>query len=327
MVTIGPRPATPDSKPQRVILMDYSVATSSGGDRVIDAQRLVVVGHSGFIGRHLVAELAAASPRSEVIGVSTPDFDLTSQSGAADLLPLLGPNTTVIFLAGVKRQLGDTIEAFETNIAIATNFCRCLQQQQIRRVVYVSSAAVYGEENHNLVITEETPVRPTSLYGAAKFASECLVLKTLRDAGRGSLVVVRPPLVYGPGDASASYGPAGFAKAAMLGMPVTLWGDGKERREFLFVRDAVKLIASLAVAEHEGLLNLASGESRSYIEVLDEMGNALGREVLTTMRPRTKPKVDHGFQNAALRRLFPDFRFTPLSEGIRATLDSQGAAS
>jgi UDP-glucose 4-epimerase len=307
--------------------MDWKVATGGARGQAVDAQRLVVVGHTGFIGHYLVPELAAAAPGSEVVGASTPDLDLTSQSGAAALLPLLGPNTTVVFLAGVKRQLGDTIESFETNIVIATNFCRCLQQQRIRRVVYVSSAAVYGEENHNLAITEDTPVRPTSLYGAAKFASECLVVKTLRDAGRGSLAVVRPPLVYGPGDTSVSYGPSGFANAAMLRMPVTLWGDGTERREFLFVRDAAKLIASLAVAEHEGLFNLASGESHSYIDVLDEMRNALGREIPTTMRPRTKPKVDHGFQNAALRRLFPDFRFTPLSEGVRETLESRGAAS
>jgi UDP-glucose 4-epimerase len=288
---------------------------------------LVVVGHSGFIGRHVVAELAAVSPGMEVVGASTPDYDLAEPSSVSALTRLLDERTTVVFLAGVKRQLGDSLEAFEANMALATNFCRCLQQRPIRRVVYVSSAAVYGEEHHNLSITEETAIQPTSLYGAAKFATECLVAKTLRNAGAGSLAIVRPPLVYGPGDMSASYGPSGFVRAAMRGLPVTLWGDGMEQREFVYVRDAARLIAALAFAEHEGPVNLAAGTSHSYAEVLDEIARTAGRPVATAARERTKPKVDHRFDAAALRRLFPDFRFTSLSEGLRAMLEAEVLSS
>lgn len=307
------------------LAMVGSVSRSRSSDQAIDAHRILVVGHSGFIGRHVVHALAGVSPGSEVIGASTPEYDLTRPASDEALAALIDDDTSVVFLAGVKRQLGDTLEAFEANIAMATNFCRCLRRRPVRRVIHISSAAVYGEEHHDLAITEQTAVRPTSLYGAAKFASECLIARTLQDLGTGSLTILRPPLVYGPGDASASYGPSGFAKAALSRTPIGLWGDGTERREFLFVRDVAELIAALVTVDHHGVLNPASGESHSYVEVLRLIADALGGDLPTTSRPRTKPQVDHRFQNAELRRLFPGFRFTSLSEGVRATLLAQEA--
>jgi len=283
------------------------------------------LGHTGFVGRHVLRELTEAAWLDEVVGLAAPDVDLATE-GSVDVLAahLAAPDTTLVFLAGVKRQLGDSLESFEKNIAIATHVCRALVLQSVNRVVFVSSAAVYGEENHDVSIMESTLIRPTSFYGIAKHATECLLFQTLRRNPDASLAVLRPPLIYGPGDASSSYGPAGFAAAAARGEPVVLWGDGTERREFLYVGDAARLIARFATSGHPGTYNLASGNSHSYLDVVDSISSELGRPVATVSRPRTKPSVDHRFVNAALLTLVPDFRFTELSHGIRLTLAEHG---
>ena len=289
------------------------------------SRRILLVGHNGFIGRHLHAALTRTGFGAEVVGISMPEYDLTRQSCVEALIPLFDTDTTIVFLAGIKRQQGDSLDAFQANIGIATTFCRCLQHGRVRRVIYMSSAAVYGEEHANPTISEETLLRPTSLYGVAKATSETLLEHTMRTCTSGELAIVRPPLIYGPGDTTNSYGPTSFARAAIRRVPITLWGDGSERREFLFVDDAVRLIAGLIDHPYTGALNLASGRSHTYRVVVGEISTLLGRPVTTSGRSRTKPQVDHAFANARLREVFSEFRFTTLREGLERTLAHEEA--
>lgn len=293
----------------------------------MNPRKLLIVGHSGFVGRTLLSELEAHAPAVEVRCASSPDYDLTRDSCVDALSAISDATTTVVFLAGVKRQLGDTLDAFEANLRIATSLCRYLQRTPIQRLVYVSSAAVYGEELDNLAMDESTPVQPTSFYGVAKATTERLVAQVLRTHQERSLMIVRPPLIYGPGDSTNAYGPSGFCAAAVHDSPITLWGDGSEQREFLYVGDAARLLSLLALRDCTGTLNLASGQSHSFGDVVGEISATLGRTVATTSRPRTKPKVDHIFVNSSLRILFPGFHFTPLQQGIRLTLAGYGATT
>jgi UDP-glucose 4-epimerase len=266
-------------------------------------KRIVLLGNKGFIGSHLESALRALVP--EYVGFHLGNLDLVRSAEA--LVPLFDPETAVVMTAGVKRQWGDSLDAFQQNIAMAVNVARVLENRPVGRLLYFSSAAVYGEANHDECITEETPVRPTSYYGAAKFASECVL--------RGC-VALRPPLVYGPGDTSRSYGPSGFAWAARRGEPVTLWGEGDEKREFIYVRDVARLVVRLLASNYAGPLNVVSGKSHTFAEAARLAG------AVVESRPRSKPKVDHGFLNARLTGMFPDFTFCQLNEGMHETLSA-----
>lgn len=266
-------------------------------------KRIVLLGNKGFIGSHLERALRPLAP--EYAGFHLGNLDLVRS--AEPLAPLFDPETAVVMTAGVKRQWGDTLDAFQQNVAMAVNVARVLETRPVGRFLYFSSAAVYGEANHDECITEETPVRPTSYYGAAKFAAECVL--------RGC-VALRPPLVYGPGDTSKSYGPSGFAWAAAQGEPVTLWGEGEEKREFIYVADVVRLVVRLLSSANTGPLNIASGQSYTFAEAARLAG------VAVQSRPRSKPKVDHGFRNTRLTGLFPDFTFCQLNEGMHETLSA-----
>jgi len=281
-------------------------------------KRVLILGHSGFIGGHLVRRLREQLPDKEIVGEALPAIDLTRGEDAEKLTPLFDDGTAVIMCAAIKRQLGDDLDTFSRNVAMAVNLCRIIEKRPVARFVFFSSAAVYGEEITSLQITEETAVQPTSFYGAAKFACECLFRKIIRPPA--SLVILRPALIYGPGD-QGGYGPSGFVKTAVKGGPITLWGDGTELREFVFIEDVTRLVHQLVFHEFDGVLNIVAGKSHSFKEALDAVSQLVPTRHEVVSRPRTKPKADHAFDTARLKQLFPDFTFTGLEEGIGWTVE------
>jgi nucleoside-diphosphate-sugar epimerase len=140
---------------------------------VMAKSRILILGHSGFIGSHLENQLSK-SLNWEVIGHSLPDIDITNQDHISRLIPFFLPETTLVLAAAVKKQFGDTLEAHRQNMAIIENVCRLLEAYPVRRVIFMSSAAVYGEETENTDISELTPVNPTSFYGINKYTGERL---------------------------------------------------------------------------------------------------------------------------------------------------------
>src|SRR5256885_1807933 len=79
-----------------------------------------------------------------------------------------------------------------------------------------------------------------------------------------SLLILRPALVYGPEEPGYYYGPSGFLQKARAGAPITLWGDGSELREFLFIDDVVDVTTRLLCGGACGVLNVVSGASYTY---------------------------------------------------------------
>jgi nucleoside-diphosphate-sugar epimerase len=285
-------------------------------------RRILVLGHSGFIGTHLMAHLAAAFPAAELTGRSFPECDLTTPGGADSLSPLIDRETAVVVLSGIKKQHGDTLDTFSRNVAIGVNLGALLGRRPSGRTILVSTADVYGEERQNTAIDEATPVGPTSYYGMAKYAVECLLAKAAATGQVGPLSILRLPFVYGPGDAAGIYGPLGFIAAARAGEPIVLWGEGDERREFLYVGDLVGVIGRLLASDQDGVLNVVSGRSRTFREVADVVASLAGPGTVITTRPRSRLKVDNAFTGERMRRHFPAFAFTPLEEGIRAVWDA-----
>lgn len=283
------------------------------------SERVIILGHSGFIGANLLAHLSA-SGKWEAIGASYPEYDLVRTDCNERLLPLLTENTTIVLAAAVKRQFADSLETYQQNMAIIENVCKLLAAKPVKRLVFMSSAAVYGEETENCDIHEGTAVNPTSWYGINKFTGECLLRKTCAEIGKTALVCLRPPLIYGPGDQGRTYGPAGFSAAALEGQPITLWGDGTELREFIYIHDFCRLFKLLLDGSFVGVLNVACGVRYCFADVIAILKEAYP-QLDVRMRERSKNKVDNAFNARKIKALLPaDFCFTPLREGIALTL-------
>ena len=270
-----------------------------------------LIGGSGFVGGALSRLLVqrghqVACPRSA-------ELDLIAPGAARDLGRLVNGDTVLVVLAR-SRRLPYDLDAFAADIAIAGNVARCLAEYRVGKCVYLSTLSVYGDGQTDLDIRETTPVDPAGLYGAAKYAGERVVEAIAAERAIPALIL-RPCKIYGPGNAS-SYGPTSFVAAALAGARLRLYGDGSELRDHIYVDDLAEAVYRLAVGDHRGIFNLASGASRSFADILTIAAGAAGRQPVVDRAERTRAKVDQAVNNDKLLAALPGLTFLALEEGI-----------
>jgi UDP-glucose 4-epimerase len=245
-----------------------------------------ITGAAGFIGSHLVARFVGSSrpvcgldylPRPEDLkhnGVSdwlAGAIDFTSLD---DLAKRQGVPTTVYHLAGggsVGASFADPYNDFVSSVggtAILLEWLRI--NAPAARLVYVSSAAVYGD-SHDCPIHEAASKNPYSPYGSHKFASEQLCLSAAENFGQ-PLSIVRPFSIYGEGLRKQLLWDC-CGRLAQNPKELALGGTGKEQRDWLHVSDLCQIL------EHAGgasgpdplIINAASGSSISVHEVIETL--------------------------------------------------------
>jgi len=297
------------------------VSSSGKKTNFSSIKRVLILGHNGFIGRYLFPYFVAKEPEKEIIGRSFPEIDLTCFEETRKISNLFDQKTAVIMCSFIKKQYGDNIDLFKKNMSMIMNLCRVIEERPVKRFIYFSSAEVYGDDIENTDITELTPVNPSTYYGIAKYAGEKLFRKIIHKNNGLSFIVLRLPLVYGPSDPSHCYGPSGFIYSTIIGKEIKIWGKGEELREFVFIDDVIKIVYGLTFSDYTGEVNIASGNSGSFMDILDIIRKISTSKIKVSFQPRTKPKVDIKFRKLQLLELLPKYKFTSLVSGIRKTFN------
>jgi len=171
---------------------------------------LLVTGADGFVGRALCPVLAAAGHRVRravrvLSGITSPDtIAIGDLGGSPDWANALAGIEVVVHLAGrahVMREAGpvDAAAAYrQTNVVGTEQLARAAVAVGVRRLVFVSSIKVNGEATRETPFRETDPPRPEDDYGRSKWAAEQALTTIARETGL-QIVIVRPPLIYGPG--------------------------------------------------------------------------------------------------------------------------------
>jgi UDP-glucose 4-epimerase len=283
--------------------------------------RTVLLGASGFAGAALASRLTAEG--AAVLRPSSRALDLTDPASVERLAASLGPDVAVICTARVPRQ-PDAVRYLIDEVNLARHLALAVMRGGAGHVTYFSSTAVYGDDRSNTAITEETLPAPCSPYGLAK----CLAEGVIRQAAAGAgvpLLVLRPCMIYGPGDRGLPYGPGRFIDSWLREGVIRVFGDGSERRDYLFIRDLVDITLALVSARSEGTFNLSSGRSHSFREIIACLERLSGQAIRTVTVPRDRPQTDVCLVPAALPRALPGLRFTPLEVGLRETWQAAAA--
>lgn len=282
-------------------------------------RRVVVLGASGFLGRAVQGELARAGV--EVVAHSSKTLDLTRPEAAEALAGELDPGTALIFASALTPDRGQTLDTYTANVAMATTVARALDRQPAP-CVYISSDAVYGFDVNP--VTEETAVSPGGYYALAKYTAEKLLEYVAATKGL-PLLSLRVAAVFGPGDPHGSYGPNGFARSLARDRSIRIFGQGEEERDHIHVDDVARLTMALMRAGAGGVFNIATGRSRSFAEVVEAIRKLVPYEVAVTSAPRKSPITHRSYDITRLNQTVSGFRFTPLEDGLQATLAAFGA--
>jgi UDP-glucose 4-epimerase len=217
----------------------------------------------------------------------------------------------------VRWSVDDPSTDAHQNVGGTAAVLEAARHAGVRRVVLASTAGVYGDPDR-LPVDEETPLAPLSPYGAGKAAAESYLALFSRLHGLSTLSL-RMSNVYGP--RQNPHGEAGvvaiFCAAATEGRSVTVYGDGTQTRDFVYVEDVAEAFAAAGSSREQGAINVSTGVETS----LTELAAVLGLE--TVQQPGRlgeirRSSLDPG---AASRRLGWTAR-TPLAEGLRRTLAS-----
>lgn len=284
-----------------------------------------MLGNSGFVGQRLERYFRQRYPSLAIVGLGSADIDLVDTRQAGALSRHFDAGTTVIMCAGIKSNFGSNLDTYVKNVAMASTVCRAVKSNPPARLIFFSSIAVYGVDVDNASIHEDTPVAPDTHYGLSKYDSEVLLTLEFSRHPESALIVLRMPTMYGPGERIVAATPSGFLTTYLSGSTVTLFGDGSERREFLYVDDVVGLVDFLAQSSFRGVLNPGTGRAVSYRDALDCISRILGHPLTIDHRDRTKPKVDKVYNIEKLRALLPTFRSTSLEQGLRRIAEFQRA--
>jgi UDP-glucose 4-epimerase len=223
-------------------------------------------------------------------------------------------------VASVQASIDDPIGTHRVNLDGTLHLLEAARRHGVQRFVYASSAAVYGDVAE-LPVTEETTPRPLSPYAADKLGGEHYVQFYHRQYGLAA-TSFRFFNIYGPRqDPSSPYSGviSVFTDRLRNGMPVTIYGDGRQSRDFVYVGDLAEILfRSLDSPATVGeIVNIGRGVECSLLGLLAELERLAGRSIERRHEP---PRAGDILRSCAdvrrLRRLMGTVPGTPLGEGL-----------
>lgn len=276
-------------------------------------KRVVVMGAAGFIGGAIAARLAQDGV--PVLPLSRADIDLLAPDAAARLAALLRPDDA--FVAASAKAPVKNADMLVDNVIMARALVQALAKAPVAHVLNISSDAIYADSDGPL--TEASCAAPGSLHGAMHMTREVMFQAEVK----APLAMLRPTLVYGPGDPHNGYGPNRFRRLAARGEEIVLFGNGEERRDHVHIEDVAALAVHMLLRRSVGALNAATGTVISFREIAEMVVRLAASPVAIRPTPRSGPMPHNGyraFDAASVQRAFPGFAFTPIEDGLRQSL-------
>lgn len=244
-------------------------------------KKILITGSQGFIGKHLLNELL---PKCKIIGINS-IYDKKTKNyiplkknivklKASDVSSNLTGIVHLAAITDVNFCQQNPQKCFETNV-LGTQKTLEVARKKDCKFVYVSTSHVYGKPE-KLPLKEEHQKNPNSIYAASKLAGEICCEGYARSYGM-DISIVRLFSVYGPNS------PTHLVTSriiSQLDKPSIKLGNLRPKRDFIFVTDAIKAIATvLKKSQNFKVYNVGTGKSYSILDICNIIGNLSGEEL------------------------------------------------
>lgn len=315
-------------------------------ERTLKGKHVLVTGGAGFIGSHLVDRLI-----SEGVGRLTiiDDFFLGKSANlteAYDRMPdlnvmgvdasdekavrkaLTSLNTVDVVFDLAVIPLNTSLKypqfSFETSVLITSIFCELLREGQFKTLVHFSSSEAYGSAR-TVPMSEDHPLDPHTPYAAAKAAGDHLVRSYVASFGVDALIV-RPFNNYGPRQTDQQYAPIIpiMLRCVFEERVFSIFGDGQQTRDYIYVTDTARAVVDLYKHFRESgqVVNIASGQEISVVDLKTKIERVLGREVpCQYLDPRPGDVRRHRADITLLKSLIDFEPEVSIEEGLARTAE------
>lgn len=305
------------------------------------SELVVITGGAGFIGSHLAERLVRDGARVRVVD----NFVTGKRENLAPLLPHLELIEASITdrealdrafrgadfvlhqaaLSSVPRSVVDPLTTHDNNATGTLTVLMAARDAGVKRVLYAASSSAYGEIDADYKI-EAMPPQPLSPYGVSKLTGEYYCQAFTRVYGLET-VVLRYFNVFGPRqDETSQYAAVipRFLAAMLRGQQPTVYGDGRQSRDFTYIENVVhgNLLALRAPAAPGEVINLATGGRISLLELIDRINALLGTSIAPEHLPARPGDILHSRASVEKAAALLDYRpLVNFDDGLARTLD------
>jgi UDP-glucose 4-epimerase len=267
-----------------------------------DLDKILNTGGAGFIGTHLVKELSSQYQLTVIDNLSNKmsysnaqmlkekhisffEEDIMNKEKITEIIRKCRPDSCVHLAAkiSVSESILDPYSTMSVNVTGTLNVLEACKCNSVKRIVFASSAAVYGQVN-TLPILENTQLKPISPYGASKVAAEKIISAYANLHLFESIISLRFFNVFGVGQSDEYAGVISkFKERIQEGSSPIIYGDGNQQRDFVSVGDVVdSIVVSMNPPSGvtDGTFNIATGVPTSIYDLAKIMTRIMGKPAL-----------------------------------------------
>lgn len=299
--------------------------------------RILILGGAGFIGSHLVSLLdnnnehelivldnLSSGSRKNIpptvkfyqMDIMDNDLDKIFEEHRFDVVVNLAAQTMVPY------SLEHPDEDANINILGLINVLNCCRKHSVQRVIFSSSAAVYGN-NKNVPLKENETSMPTSFYGITKMTAEHY-MRVYNELYGIDAIVLRFANVYGERQGNGGEGGviSIFAKRIASGLPISLFGDGEQTRDFVYAGDIAEAIAAALDFKGYHILNVSNANEVSINQLIENFAQVARKKIKVEYKEARPGDIYRScLDNSCLKKELGILPQTTLQEGLLKTYD------
>lgn len=271
--------------------------------------KVAVTGASGFVGRNFLSRLVKGDFEIKVFR-----GDLLTGKGVDKFLE---GSKILIHLAGQVLPGKTSME--EGNVMTTENLVSRVKGTTVNKIIFSSSVAVYGDSNGK-VFKETDKCTPNTEYGRSKLAAEKIISNWSKETG-GKSVIFRFFSIYGQGNRKGVV--FNLCNDFIKKGKITVFGDGRQRRDLVYVDDVANLLELSVIGDPDGIYNVGSGENYSILDLISILEEISGKKCKAYFEKAESEKVDEILYS--IDKLKNDFGWTSkidIKEGMKRVYEN-----